>query len=120
MDKALFERRREYKRDISIKRCPLCGRDTDTLFPENLVVSKKTYNKLLNISANNKNKIFLTGRELIDKRFVKKYDEYTLKFINGYAYKINLEVCRNCLEKIGYRHKYLKKHKDRLIATKTI
>ena len=88
-DKALFDRRREYDKDLKKKRCIICGRD-EILFPENLTVDQKTYLDMLDIG-----KLRVIKRELVDKRFIKKYDEITFRYINGYAYTVNIGVCRD-------------------------
>ena len=119
LDVKQFKRIRETERVRKIVRCILCGHDTDELYPVNMTVSEKTWFKILEI-ARPDNFLKLIKTERFIPELTKKFDDLDLKEIDGLSFYINLCVCRGCIEKIGWKHKFFKKYLPQSYATKNI
>ena len=116
VDEKLFKRIHETKRIRRIIRCIHCGHDTDELYPVDMTVSERTWKKIQEI---NRPEMFL--KLIKTERFIpeltKKFDDVELKPIDGLAFYINICVCRDCIEKIGWKHKFFKKYINMSYAT---
>lgn len=119
VDEKLFKRIRETERIRRIVRCIHCGHDTDELYPINLIVSEKTWNKINEITRP-ESFLKLMKTERFIPELTKKFDDVELKPIDGLAFHINLSVCRDCVEKIGWKHKFFKKYINVSYATQQV
>ena len=117
LDQKMFDRQREAKKGIS-GRCGFCGRDVELLFPFPITVNQKTYEKIIEITHKNGRAIQLISKNPCNSKISVKLDDFTMQPINGFAYNISMDFCRECLDKIGTRHQYGKKKKAKSLATK--
>ena len=106
IDKSIALEKQEMKR-FKLKRCALCTNYKEILFPQIIKVNEKTFNIIKN-SADEDTKLLVLDRHKHIPVIDKVVDDVTLKLIDGYGYKVNLDICQDCLAKIGHRHKYKK------------
>lgn len=107
-DFKLFDRQKEVKKKTTFVRCNFCGKDTDQVFPYLITVGEKTFNLMEEINKSRGNNLKVISKNLAIKGVVDKIDEITCKPINGFTYQVNGDACRNCIDKIGWRHKFNK------------
>ena len=117
-DKEFYLDKKEMKRAI-LKRCVLCGKDQENLFPMVLKVNDATWTRLHEI-ATSENKIHLNSTGYHNPYIDRVLDDLTLKPIKGTSYEVSIEMCEECIDKIGYRHKFRLKHAQMIYATKLI
>ena len=111
----------EGKREIKVKqgffRCLHCGKDAERLYPFTYNVNGSTFQRISEIKTKNSNFRLISTSPANPKIFV-KLDDITLRPIKGTCFNVNIDVCFSCIDKVGYRHKYLDKHKARLYVRK--
>ena len=90
-------------------RCVHCGEDVERLYATNLAVNEKTFKLLAEISDKD-TEFHMVNSEYVVYDLVGKVDDVTLKPINGMSYTVSLNVCFTCIDKIGFRHKFKRKH----------
>jgi hypothetical protein len=107
----------EGKREIKVKqgffRCLLCGRDAERLYPQTYNLNGSTFQKINEIKTRDSNFRLISSSPANPKLFL-KLDDITLKPISGTCFNVNIDVCFSCIDKIGWRHKFMSKHKNRL------
>ena len=119
VDEKLFKRIRQPERIRRIIRCIHCGHDTDELYPINLVVGEKSFKKVQEISSP-ESFLKLIKTERFIPALTKKFDDVNLKPIDGLSFHINLCVCRDCVDRIGWKHKFFKKYLPVSYATNQV
>ena len=117
-DKHVYLDKQEMKRAKS-KRCPLCGLDQELLYPMIIKISDPSWKKLNEIAVFGKD-FKLNTTSYHDPRIHRTFDDLTLRLINGMSYEVNVDMCLECIDKVGYRHKFKRKHVQKLYATKQI
>lgn len=88
-----------------LKRCLLCGRDKENLFPQNLKVNQKTFDKL-SATADEFSCLKVLSQQKHIPVIDAVIDDLNLKLINGIGYQVNLKMCQECLHRIAWRHKH--------------
>lgn len=96
-------------------RCIHCGEDVERLYATNLAVNDKTFKLLAEISDKDTNFHLVNSNHSI-YNLVGKVDDVTLKPINGMCYTVSLNVCFTCIDKIGLRHKFKRKHLKKFVT----
>lgn len=117
-DKHIYLDKQEIKRS-KLRRCPLCGSDQEILHPMIIKISDPTWVKLNEIAKFGED-FKLTNTSYHDPKIHKTVDDVNLRLINGTSYEVNLDMCLECMDKIGYRHKFKRKHIQKLYTTKQI
>ncbi len=111
----------EGKREIKIKqgffRCLHCGNDVERLYPQTYNLGPSTFKIIKEISVKDSNFRVVSQAPANPKIFV-RLDDINLKPIKGTCYNVNLDVCFSCIDKIGWRHKFLSKQRNRLYIRK--
>ena len=72
------------------------------------LLSEKTFLRLWEVFKHSGARFEVIKRECVNYPINYIIDEFTLKPIHGVATHVDLDVCRNCLAKIGHRHKFSK------------
>ena len=116
--KHVYLDKKEMKRE-KLKRCPLCGYDKQILHPMTINISDQSWVKLNEIAKFGKD-FKLRNTAYHDIRIHRTFDDLNLRLIDGMSYEVNLDMCLECVDKIGYRHKFKKKHIQKLYATKQL
>ena len=107
VDHSLFNRHHKLVRKTKWSRCSLCNKDVESIFPSGtMVVSERTFLKLWEVFKHSGARFEIIKREHVVYPINYVIDEFTMKPINGVATHVDLDVCRNCLAKIGARHKF--------------
>jgi len=113
----------EGKREIKVKqgffRCLHCGRDVERLYPQVYNVNPQTFKTINEIKTKESNFKLIKTEAANPKLFI-KLDDISLKPIRGTCYNVNIDVCFSCIDKIGWRHKFMDKQRSRLYATKPL
>ena len=113
----------EGKREIKIKqgffRCLHCGKDAERLYPQCYNVNSVTFKKIQEIKTP-ESKFRLIGTSPCNSKIFIKLDDITLKPIDGTCFNVNIDVCFSCIDKIGWRHKFLTNQRNRLYANKPL
>ncbi len=113
----------EGKREIKVKqgffRCILCGKDAERLYPQVYDVNGSTFQKIQEIKDKTSN-FRLINTSPANPLIYKKFDDITLRPISGTCFNVNIDVCFGCIDNIGWRHKFMDKHKGRLYASKPL
>lgn len=117
-DKHVYLDKQEMKRAKS-KRCPLCGSEQEILHPMIINISDPSWVKLNEIAKFGKD-FKLCNTSYHDPKIHRTFDDLNLRLIDGASYEVNIDMCLECLDKIGYRHKFKKKHIQKLYVTKQI
>ncbi len=115
----LLEGKRELKIKRGFFRCLHCGRDVDRLYPQVYNVNPKTLKQIMEIKTKNSNFRLINSSPANPKLFI-RLDDITLKPISGTCFNINIDICFSCIDKIGWRHKFLRKQRSRLYAAKPL
>lgn len=109
VDHKLFTRADDIKRKTKYSRCAICNKDVESIFPTGTVtVGDKTFSQLFKAFSEAGARFSLIKREYIKYPLNYVIDEITLKPINGIAHNIDMDICRQCLSKMGHRHKLSK------------
>jgi hypothetical protein len=106
VDEKLFNHKEIIKKPIKWVRCGICHKETEQTFPLPFNVSDKTFQNLINVSKETGMRFQLIKREYVKYPLVYKVDDITLKPIDGMCDQISIDCCRECLDKIGRRHKF--------------
>lgn len=117
-EKHVYLDKTEMKR-ARLRRCPLCGYDKQILHPMIIKISDQSWVKLNEIAKFGED-FKLRNTSYHDPRIHKTFDDMNLRLIDGPSYEVNVDMCLECIDKVGYRHKFKKKHIQRLYATKQI
>lgn len=117
-DKHVYLDKQEMKR-AKTKRCPLCGFDKEHLHPMIIKIGEASWIKLNEISKYDV-EFKLRNTSYHNPKIHKTVDDINLRLINGMSYEVNLDMCLECTDKIGYRHKFKGKHVQKLYATANI
>ena len=115
----LLEGKREVKVKQGFFRCLHCGRDVERLYPQSYNVNPLTLKRMQEIATKDSNFRIVSTSPCNSKIFV-KLDDITLKPIDGTCFNVNIDVCFSCIDKVGWRHKFLDKHRARLFAAKPL
>ncbi|HEC65414.1 MAG TPA: hypothetical protein ENI23_08975 [bacterium] len=115
----LLEGKREVKVKQGFFRCLHCGSDVERLYPQVYNVNAQTLKKLIEIKTKDSNFRIITETQVHPKIFV-KLDDVTLRPISGTCYNVNLDVCFSCIDKVGWRHKFMTKQRNRLYGAKPL
>ncbi len=116
--KEAYLSKQEMKRTKS-RRCLLCGTDQEILYPMIIKINNQSWVKLNEVAVFGKDfKLNSTGFH--QPKIDGTVDDLNLKPINGPSYEVSIEICLECINKIGYRHKFKKKYVQKLYATKQI
>lgn len=115
----LLEGKRQIKVKQGLFRCLHCGRDVDRLYPQVYNVNSKTLKQIMEIKTKGSNFKLINSSPANPKLFI-RLDDITLKPISGTCFNINIDICFSCIDKIGWRHKFLKKQRSRLYAAKPL
>lgn len=116
-DKHFFLDKQEMKR-AKLKRCLLCGTEQERLHPMIINLNDQSWVKLNEIGVYGKD--FKLRNTSHHNPINKTFDDVNLKVINGMSYEVGLDMCLDCVQKIGHRHKYKKNHIQNAYATKQI
>lgn len=100
---------------VKSKRCLVCGHEKEHLFPLILKLNQETMNKIN--ESNHEARIFVNQINRHIYELDGKRDDLTLKPINGMCYEVSTDLCLECIDKMGYKHKFKSKH---LYNTRTI
>ena len=100
--------KQELKRG-KLKRCLLCTKERDYLFFQVVKVNQAILNILLE-NAKEKEDITILNQTNHIPILDGVIDDLTLKPIDGMGYQVSVGMCKNCLEKTAWRHKYKKKN----------
>ncbi len=111
----LLEGKREVKKNIGFFRCMACGHDKERLYPQVYNVGPEAKKIIEEIAGKDSNFRIVSAAPANPKIFM-RVDDITLRPIKGICYNINIDVCHNCIDKVGWRHKFLDKYKSRLYA----
>lgn len=106
VDDKLISNKVSIKRDSNWKRCPTCDKDVEIVFPANMCVSDKNFQKFIKVFVETKARWSLIKREYVKYPITYVADEWDLKPIDGMANYLDMDVCRSCLAKLGFRHHY--------------
>ena len=117
-DKHVYLDKQEMKKS-KLRRCPLCGEEQDLLHPMVINLNDKSWVKLNEIAKFGID-FKLRNTSHHNPKINKSFDDLTLQLINGPSYEVNLDMCLDCTNKIGYRHKFKGKRIQKLYATKSI
>lgn len=113
----------EGKREIKVKqgffRCLHCGRDIERLYPQVYNVNSVTFKRLNEIKTKDSNFRLISSSPCNPKIFM-RLDDITLKPISGTCFNVNIDVCFSCIDKIGWRHKFMTNNSNRLYANKPL
>ena len=113
----------EGKREVKIKqgffRCTLCGNDVERLYPQVYNVNGSTFQKISEIKTRDSNFRLISSSPANPKLFL-KLDDVTLKPISGTCFNVNIDVCFSCIDRVGWTHKFMDKHRNRLYASKRL
>lgn len=113
----------EGKREIKVKqgffRCLSCGNDAERLYPQVYDVNESIFKQIQEIITKDSN-FRLIGSSPANPRICKKLDDMTLRPISGTCFNVNIDVCFSCIDKVGWRHKFMDRHKARLYANKPL
>lgn len=115
----LLEGKREIKVEQGFFRCLHCGRDVERLYPQVYNVNSVTFKKLNEIKTKDSNFRLISSSPANPKIFI-RLDDITLKPIDGTCFNVNVDVCFSCVDKIGWRHKFLDKQRARLYTNKPL
>ena len=115
----LLEGKREVKVKQGFFRCLHCGRDVERLYPQVYNVNSVTLKKIMEIKTRDSNFRVINTSPCNPKIFV-KLDDIALRPIDGTCFNINIDVCFSCIDKIGWRHKFMDKQRARLFAAKPL
>lgn len=115
----LLEGKREVKVKQGFFRCLHCGRDVERLYPQTYNVNSVTFKRLNEIKTKDSNFRVVSSSPANPKIFI-RLDDITLKPINGTCFNVNIDVCFSCVDKIGWRHKFLSNQRTRLYAEKPL
>ena len=115
----LLEGKREVKVKQGVFRCLHCGKDADRLYPQTYNLNSVTFKRINEIKTKESNFRLINTTPANPKIFV-RLDDITLNPINGTCFNVNLDVCFSCIDKIGWRHKFLTKYRTRLYAQKPL
>lgn len=115
----LLEGKREVKVAQGFFRCLHCGRDVERLYPMTYDVNGSTFQRIQEIKDKDSN-FRLINTSPANPKIYKKLDDITLKPIKGTCFNVNIDVCFSCIDKVGWRHKFMDKHKARLYANKPL
>jgi DNA-directed RNA polymerase subunit RPC12/RpoP len=118
-DMDLFNRVPQIMEGAKSYRCILCGKDVEKLYPNVFKVNKKNYEKIKEIRSKESNfKLIKTETHIpqIDGTL----DDINLKPILGYSFDINIDVCFDCVDCIGWRHKFKLERAKKIYATKIV
>ena len=107
-EKEFYDQKQEIKKSKS-KRCLLCGIDHEILMAQILKVNELTWNKL-NEVHNKDTYLVLVNTSFNNPHIGGATDDLTLKQISGTCYEVNLELCLECIDRIGHKHKFKKKY----------
>ncbi len=102
-----------------LKRCLLCGKDKDILMPQKLKVNQATFQKIGEIATEFSN-VHLNNTEFHNPHIDGTVDDLTLKPIKGMSFEVFIDICLDCIDMIGHRHKFKKKYINTQYATKLI
>ena len=116
--KHVYLDKKEMKRAKS-RKCPLCGTEQEILHPMIINISDSSWVKLNEIAKFGKD-FKLCNTSYHDPKIHRTFDDLNLRLIDGPSYEVNLDMCLECFDKIGYRHKFKKKHVQKLYTTKSI
>lgn len=105
----------EWAHELGHTRCPYCGKDVEKVYPIKAEVSKETYYRIIEIDST----IKLLGTSIVD-RLDKQLDDISMKIIEGLVFNISLNVCVECLDELGRKHKFNKLRKLNSYATKRL
>ena len=117
-DKHIYLDKKEMKRAKS-RRCPLCASEQEILHPMIINIDDSSWVKLNEVAEFGKD-FKLNNTSYHDPKIHRTFDDLNLRLINGMSYEVNLDMCLECIDKIGYRHKFKKKHIQKLYVTKQI
>lgn len=117
-DKYVYSDKQQMKR-VKARRCPLCGFDKENLHPMIIKISEQSWIKLNEISEYDVG-FKLRNTSYHDPKINKTVDDFNLRVIDGMCYEVNLDMCLECIDKVGYRHKFKGKHIQKLYATAQI
>lgn len=92
---------------VKQKRCLLCSKYRELLFPMIIKVNQKTFD-IIKDSVNEDTNFEIVVETVHVPVIDAVLDDITLKLIDGKAYQISLDMCKGCLSRIAYRHKYKK------------
>ncbi len=117
-NKQVYLDKQEMKR-VRLRRCPLCGIDQEILHPLIIKINDKSWVKLNEIAIYGKDfKLNNTGFH--NPKIDGTVDDLTLKPINGPSYEVSVDMCLECIDKIGYRHKFKRRYIQKSYTTKQI
>ena len=114
VDREKLERTFEARRKTGIKRCPCCGRDVEDLFANNLEVSLKQAAKMEEIVKGTNSYLKVTGTE---KYFNTTLSDLDLKPILDMIVRVDVDTCRECIERIGWIDKFKFKQRTKKFIT---
>ena len=117
-NKEFYLAKQEMKKS-QLKRCIICGYDHEILMPQVLKVNNITWVKLHEIAVKESH-LHLSNTGYCIPNIDGTVDDLTLKPINGMSYQVSIDLCLECIDKIGYRHKYKNKYVNRQYATKWV
>lgn len=107
----LFNHKYEEVVKQAFVRCGFCGHDVERLFPDIVTISQANYLKMHELMKESKTFMKVISMERAHKGFTGQIDDMDTKQIDGTAFKVNVEICSECLARMGRRHKYIKKQK---------
>lgn len=102
-----------------LKRCLLCGIDKEILMPNPLKVNQQTWQKLNEIRTKD-DYLHFRNSSYHNPKIDGTVDDITLKPIDGMSFDISVEMCLDCIDKIGHKHKFKKKYLNTPFAHKYV
>jgi len=102
-------------------RCILCGKDVEKLYAGTLRVNSKDITKIQEIAISfPESNLFINSMGSHTPEIDGVVDDLNLKPIRGTSFEISIDMCFDCLDKLGFRHKFKRKHIKKMFATKRI